>query len=89
MHRMDGKCLPDPRLEALAAFTRAVVKRSGWVREEELESFVDAGFSRRHVLDVLTILAMKTLSNYTNHIAETPLDKAFSDQEWHGERSAA
>ncbi len=27
---------------------------------------------------------MKTLSNYTNHIAETPLDPAFASQRWEG-----
>lgn len=74
--------LPDARLQALAAFTRAVVKNRGWVPEADLQAFVDAGFERRHVLDVLTIMAMKTLSNYTNHIAETPLDDAFSAQAW-------
>lgn len=32
--------------------------------------------------DVLTILALKTLSNYTDHIAETPLDPVFEPQRW-------
>jgi hypothetical protein len=33
-------------------------------------------------LDVLTIVALKTLSNYTNHIAHTPLDPQFAAQAW-------
>lgn len=74
--------LPDPRLQALSEFTRAVIDSRGWVPDEDLQAFLDAGFERRHVLDVLTIVAMKTLSNYTNHIAETPLDDAFSAQAW-------
>ncbi len=78
----DQDDLPDARLQALAAFTRAVIENRGWVPDADLEAFVDAGFERRHVLDVLTIIAMKTLSNYTNHIAETPLDEAFSEQAW-------
>lgn len=76
------KELPDGRLQALATFTRAVINHRGWVPDEDLQAFQDAGFERRHVLDVLTIIAMKTLSNYTNHIAETPLDDAFADQAW-------
>jgi hypothetical protein len=35
-----------------------------------------------HVLDVLTIVALKTLSNYVNHIAHTPLDPQFAPQAW-------
>ena len=78
----DKKELPDARLQALAAFTRAVVEQRGWVSDDDLQAFTAAGFERRHVLDVLTILAMKTLSNYANHIAKTPLDDAFADQAW-------
>jgi uncharacterized peroxidase-related enzyme len=74
--------LPDARLQTLSEFTRAVISNRGWVPDENLQAFLDAGFERRHVLDVLTIIAMKTLSNYTNHIAETPLDDAFSAQAW-------
>ena len=79
---------PPERLQALSAFTRAVINNRGWVPDEDLQAFQDAGFERRHVLDVLTIIAMKTLSNYTNHIAEAPLDDAFADQAWQEDRSA-
>lgn len=34
---------------------------------------IAAGYIQRHVLDVLTIVALKILSNYVNHIAHTPL----------------
>ncbi|MGH3432460.1 MAG: hypothetical protein ACRDQB_06455 [Thermocrispum sp.] len=40
------------------------------------------GFTRRQVLDVLAGVAMKTLSNYANHLAHTPLDDAFAAQAW-------
>lgn len=77
-----GKELPDARLQALSAFTRAVIDERGWVEADDLQAFQAAGFGHRHALDVLTIIAMKTLSNYTNHIAETPLDDAFAAQAW-------
>jgi hypothetical protein len=41
-----------------------------------------AGYTRRQVLDVVLGVGMKTLSNYTNHIAHTPLDPAWQNQEW-------
>lgn len=77
-----GQRLPDRRLQALAAFTRALHERRGWVTEPELQAFSEAGYARRHILDVITIVAMKTLSNYANHIAEPPLDPPFADQAW-------
>jgi len=52
------------------------------VPEDEQSAFLDAGFDQRAVLDVITILALKTLSNYTNHLANTPLDEAFQEKAW-------
>lgn len=77
-----GDELPDPRLNALWGFTRGVVKTRGRVSEEDLTGFIDAGFTRANVLEVVTGVAMKTLSNYTNHLAETPLDEAFEGARW-------
>lgn len=78
----EDKPIEDPQLEAVRRFTRAVVEERGWVPEEELEAFFAAGFAQRQVLDILTGVAMKTLSNYTNHIAHTPLDDAFANYAW-------
>lgn len=74
--------LPDDRLEAVRTFTVEVVRERGWVDQGALETFLGAGYEPRHVLAVVTVVAMKTLSNYTNHIADTPLDEAFGGQRW-------
>ena len=77
-----GSKLPDARLEALACFTRAVVRERGHVAEPEVAAFLAAGFTRAQVLEVVLGVAMKTLSNYANHIARTPLDPAFAASRW-------
>ncbi|WGS87656.1 carboxymuconolactone decarboxylase family protein [Methylomonas sp. UP202] len=78
----NGKPLPDSQLDALAGFTRAVVKNLGLVCGQTLEKFIAAGYSRAQVLEVLLGVAFKTLSNYTNHIINTPLDVAFQAEAW-------
>lgn len=78
----EGRPLEDPRLEALKRFTSQVVESRGWVGDRALESFLGAGFDRRQALEVLVGVAMKTLSNYANHLADTPVDEAFQGQEW-------
>ena len=77
-----GAPLPDARLEALRSFTSDIVTARGRVSDARLEEFLAAGFTRQHVLEVVFAVAMKTLSNYANHIAETPVDAAFSAQAW-------
>jgi len=72
----------DDRLEALRQFTQRVVAKRGRLEDEDVDVFLAAGFNEGNVLDVMLGVAMKTLSNYTNHIAETPLDDRFEDMNW-------
>ncbi len=74
--------IADSRLEALRNFTTAVVDKRGWVSAEEVDAFIDAGFTQAQVVEVVLGVTFKTLSNYTNHIADTPLDDAFAGAAW-------
>jgi alkylhydroperoxidase family enzyme len=47
-----------------------------------VNEFLAAGDARAQQLDVLIIVALKAISNYTNHLAKTPLDDAFASQKW-------
>ncbi|MDH3981150.1 MAG: carboxymuconolactone decarboxylase family protein [Gammaproteobacteria bacterium] len=78
----DGKPVPDTKLEALRKFTQQVVSQRGWVAEADTQSFLDAGFTRAQVLDVVLGVGLKTLSNYANHIMQTGLDDAFASRTW-------
>jgi uncharacterized peroxidase-related enzyme len=78
----DQRPLSDGKLNALRVLVLSVLRHRGWVPEADLEHVVAAGYTQRHILDVLTIVALKTLSNYVNHIAHTPLDPQFASQEW-------
>jgi uncharacterized peroxidase-related enzyme len=78
----------DTRLAALTRFVRAVVRERGWVTPDELKDFGSAGFDERAVLEVITGVALKTLSNYANHIVDTPLDAAFEAARWEARAAA-
>lgn len=79
----NGQPLGDAKLNALVAFTQAVVRERGWVAgSPELINFFAAGYTTQHALDVILGVAMKTLSNYTNHLTDTPLDAAFAGEAW-------
>ena len=70
-----GKPIPDAKLEALRRLASAVTETRGWPGDADVQAFLDAGYTRAQVLEVLVGVAMKTLSNYTNHLAETPVDE--------------
>jgi len=73
----NGDKLPDDKLEALFNFTRTMVEKRGHPSNDDLQKFFDAGFSEAQVQDVIAGIGMKTLSNYNNHVAETPVDDQF------------
>lgn len=74
--------IADRKLQTLRAFVVQLLDQRGWVSEQDLQAFYSAGYEPGHVLDVLVGVAQKMLSNFTNHIAQTPLDKAFSGHVW-------
>lgn len=78
----DGTAIPDAKLEVLRRFTQYMVERRGWVDAEAQANFYAAGYSQQAMLDVITGVGMKTLSNYMNHITTTPLDEAFAVRRW-------
>jgi AhpD family alkylhydroperoxidase len=74
--------LTDPKLNAVRNLALALMEHRGWLPKNEQGKFFAAGFSQSHLLEVITILAQKTMNNYFNHIAQTPLDEQFSAMVW-------
>ena len=81
----DKTPLPTDKLEALRDFTLSVVRDRGEVNDEAVKAFLAAGFEKRHILEVILGLSQKVMSNYTNHLANTPVDKPFKKFEWHAD----
>lgn len=70
----ENRALPDPKLQELRSFAQDLLDEKGHVGDARLMRFLDAGYSRQQALDVLTGLATKLLSNFTNALAHTELD---------------
>ena len=81
--------LADHRLDALVSFTRKVVEQRGVVTDGELAAFLDAGYTRAQVIEVLLGVGMKTFNNYVDHIAHIPLNDQFKAEAWQPKRKAA
>ncbi|KHA52770.1 carboxymuconolactone decarboxylase family protein [Sulfitobacter geojensis] len=74
--------LGSDKLEALRSFTVQMVRQRGNVTDAQMKAFFDAGYGHRAVLDVILGMAQKTMSNYTNHVAQTPVDEVFQPLAW-------
>ena len=83
-----GAPIADPKLEALRRLTDALVRGRGHARAE-VDAFLAAGYQPGQVLEVLVGITAKTLSNYTNHLVDPPLDAVFAARAWTPERQGA
>lgn len=78
----DDRPVNDPKLEALRIFTKQVVTQRGFVADADVDAFIEAGYSRAAVLGVILGVSLKAISNYTNHVAETPVNEPFQAFTW-------
>ena len=78
----DGETIDDPKLQALQDFAVAMLESRGAPSRTEVEDFLGAGFSEQQLLEVIVAIAVKTLSNYSNHLTHTELDTVFEDYRW-------
>lgn len=76
------KPLPDAKLEALAVFTRAVIRSRGAVDDAELRAFLDAGYGEQQVIEVILGVALATLCNFANSLARTELNPELAAYRW-------
>lgn len=74
--------LANPKLEALRTLTLSIVRNRGNVSQADLEAFYTAGYGEQQVLEIILGVSQKVISNYTNHIANTPVDAAFQKFAW-------
>lgn len=77
-----GKEIADPKLAALNRFTATMVRTRGNPTTQDAQRFFEAGFSEVNILKIILAIAVKILSNYSNHIFHTPVDGPFVPFEW-------
>lgn len=91
MHKVDqsildalrnGTTLPNTKLEALSKYVKATTIKRGRVSHGDIGAFLSAGFTQENILEVITIVSLKVMSNYINHIAQTEVDTAFEPNAW-------
>jgi len=74
--------LENTKLEALRTMTLSIVRNRGKVSQEDLTAFYLAGYEEKQILEIILGISQKIISNYTNHIANTPIDAPFNAFTW-------
>lgn len=73
-----GQSLPDKKQNALVSLVREIVRERGFASPASVQSFLEAGYERPQVMELLLGVALKTVSNYLDHLSPAPIDPAFA-----------
>ncbi|MDC1250155.1 carboxymuconolactone decarboxylase family protein [Flavobacteriaceae bacterium] len=76
--------ISDDKLRGLSGFVSTMVNKRGLPDENEVQAFLNLGYTEGNILDVILAISVKTISNYTNHVFKTELDTVFKTREWSG-----
>ncbi len=74
--------LPTEKLQVLHETALLMGRNRGVLADEDVEKFYAAGYENRQLLEIVLILSQKIMSNYVNHLADTPLDAPFQPFVW-------
>ena len=72
----------DPKAAAALRFATQIVGMRGHVSDADLAAVKAAGYSEAEVIEIVLLVALNTLTNYVNNVAQTDIDfpvvKAFN-----------
>ena len=69
--------ISDAKLATLYATTVAMVNSHGQPGPETVKTFIDAGYKETDLMYIVLAIAVKTLSNFSNHLFATAIDDRF------------
>ena len=69
-----GQASFDNKLNALARLARNITENRGRTDEAVLENFFSAGYSKGNLIDTISLVGDKTISNYVHSTTQVPVD---------------
>jgi uncharacterized peroxidase-related enzyme len=70
----DGRASFDNKLNALARLAKNITENRGKTDEDVLENFFNAGYSKGNLIDTISLVGDKTISNYLHSTTKVPVD---------------
>ena len=69
-----GEASFNEKLDALARIARNITENRGKTDAAVLENFFNAGYSKGNLIDVISLVGDKTISNYIHSTTQVPVD---------------
>jgi alkylhydroperoxidase family enzyme len=80
----EGKLPKQKRYAALSAVAKKLIESRGQLTDDDVTAFLQAGFEREHLLEVIAVVAASTITNYAGKITNPPLEDLIKEHAWRG-----
>jgi len=78
----DREAPQSPKSSALSTLARALIEKRGRLENLDVSRFLQAGFDKAHLLEVITVVAASTITNYTGNVTRPPVESDFEPYAW-------
>ncbi|NYH16266.1 carboxymuconolactone decarboxylase family protein [Paraburkholderia bryophila] len=78
-----GRAPADRQHAALSTLAKTAIEKRGHLGDQDVSAFLEAGFRRDQVLELLAVTAASTITNYVGSITQPPLETQFQVHAWH------
>ena len=72
------------RYAALSGLAKTLIENRGQLTDDDLTAFLEAGFEKEQVLEVVAVVAASTITNYAGKITDPPLEAFLQEHAWRG-----
>lgn len=66
------------KTQAVLDFARIIAEKRGHITDADLKAVKDAGYDDSEVIDIVSLVAFNTFTNYINSVAQTEIDFPFT-----------
>lgn len=67
---------------ALSRLARTLIEKRGQLDDTDVLEFLQAGFEKPHLLEVIAVVAASAITNYTGNVTKPPVEAAFQAYAW-------
>ena len=69
-----GQAPFNTRLDALVKLAKSIITHAGKVDERKVDQFLQAGYSKENLVDVVVAAGAKSITNYLHNLTDIPID---------------
>jgi len=78
----EGRAPAESKHAALSTLARSLIEKRGRLDDQDIDSFIAAGFSKAQLLEVIAVAAASTITNYAGSVTKPPVEAPFQEHAW-------